>query len=107
MNRADLDQLLLRARGVAALRGVLDSEAGQNLLTLLRLLAVEKPDPELVAGACSHLWGELARAPEPVLEDAWQAHLVERILERSEEHTSELQSRQYLECRLLLEKNNL
>src|SRR3712207_7548774 len=28
------------------------------------------------------------------------------ILERSEEHTSELQSRQYLVCRLLLEKKN-
>src|SRR3712207_6904623 len=27
--------------------------------------------------------------------------------QRSEEHTSELQSRQYLVCRLLLEKNNL
>src|SRR3712207_8432085 len=27
-------------------------------------------------------------------------------LRRSEEHTSELQSRQYLVCRLLLEKNN-
>src|SRR3712207_6988713 len=27
-----------------------------------------------------------------------------RVLERSEEHTSELQSRQYLVCRLLLEK---
>src|SRR5438445_10023142 len=27
-----------------------------------------------------------------------------QILERSEEHTSELQSRQYLVCRLLLEK---
>src|SRR3712207_6882687 len=27
-----------------------------------------------------------------------------KILERSEEHTSELQSRQYLVCRLLLEK---
>src|SRR3712207_6972034 len=32
------------------------------------------------------------------------AHLVERP--RSEEHTSELQSRQYLVCRLLLEKKN-
>src|SRR3712207_7487000 len=29
---------------------------------------------------------------------------VEQILSRSEEHTSELQSRQYLVCRLLLEK---
>src|SRR5438445_10107418 len=30
----------------------------------------------------------------------------EGIVERSEEHTSELQSRQYLVCRLLLEKKN-
>src|SRR3712207_8268119 len=30
-----------------------------------------------------------------------------RALLRSEEHTSELQSRQYLVCRLLLEKKNL
>src|SRR3712207_8599942 len=29
-----------------------------------------------------------------------------RYLSRSEEHTSELQSRQYLVCRLLLEKKN-
>src|SRR3712207_8612428 len=28
------------------------------------------------------------------------------VLKRSEEHTSELQSRQYLVCRLLLEKKN-
>src|SRR3712207_8650918 len=30
--------------------------------------------------------------------------VVEALAERSEEHTSELQSRQYLVCRLLLEK---
>src|SRR3712207_6937552 len=30
-----------------------------------------------------------------------------RDLHRSEEHTSELQSRQYLVCRLLLEKKNI
>src|SRR3712207_7127786 len=29
---------------------------------------------------------------------------IQRVLRRSEEHTSELQSRQYLVCRLLLEK---
>src|SRR3712207_6897416 len=29
------------------------------------------------------------------------------VVVRSEEHTSELQSRQYLVCRLLLEKNNI
>src|SRR3712207_7956588 len=32
------------------------------------------------------------------------ARTLRRIAERSEEHTSELQSRQYLVCRLLLEK---
>src|SRR5690554_7441399 len=31
-------------------------------------------------------------------------HPAERVLERSEEHTSELQSRPHLVCRLLLEK---
>src|SRR3712207_6873957 len=38
-----------------------------------------------------------------------RVHLVERVEgvpERSEEHTSELQSRQYLVCRLLLEIKN-
>src|SRR3712207_8078834 len=38
----------------------------------------------------------LAREVEP--------RAVAGLLERSEEHTSELQSRQYLVCRLLLEK---
>src|SRR3712207_6859115 len=32
---------------------------------------------------------------------------VEKALRRSEEHTSELQSRQYLVCRLLLEKKKI
>src|SRR3712207_8196053 len=34
------------------------------------------------------------------------AELARTRLQRSEEHTSELQSRQYLVCRLLLEKKN-
>src|SRR3712207_8707928 len=34
----------------------------------------------------------------------WWSELADRF--RSEEHTSELQSRQYLVCRLLLEKKN-
>src|SRR5947209_17346945 len=33
-------------------------------------------------------------------------HVLDALTERSEEHTSELQSRQYLVCRLLLEKKN-
>src|SRR3712207_8573708 len=34
-----------------------------------------------------------------------RGHAIECRINRSEEHTSELQSRQYLVCRLLLEKN--
>src|SRR3712207_8605624 len=51
----------------------------------------------------------LAGHPQRVFPDqaTWAVHL-ERldIRGRSEEHTSELQSRQYLVCRLLLEKKN-
>src|SRR3712207_8909628 len=48
--------------------------------------------------------GECARQLERVVPDA-RARLRQRDC-RSEEHTSELQSRQYLVCRLLLEKKN-
>src|SRR3712207_4852586 len=37
-------------------------------------------------------------------EDAEHDPMLHRMYKRSEEHTSELQSRQYLVCRLLLEK---
>src|SRR3712207_9109959 len=51
--------------------------------------------------------GRDVRAPQPAAGGAAHARL--RVLafeahRRSEEHTSELQSRQYLVCRLLLEK---
>src|SRR2546429_7046839 len=36
--------------------------------------------------------------------DAWNATIVDKLPTRSEEHTSELQSRLHLVCRLLLEK---
>src|SRR3712207_8906881 len=36
----------------------------------------------------------------------WPEGFIEETAGRSEEHTSELQSRQYLVCRLLLEKKN-
>src|SRR3712207_8930443 len=38
--------------------------------------------------------------------DQVRALVVDQVEGRSEEHTSELQSRQYLVCRLLLEKKN-
>src|SRR5947209_11080624 len=45
----------------------------------------------------AHLNGHVGRFIAP-------AHVSIKMGERSEEHTSELQSRQYLVCRLLLEK---
>src|SRR3712207_8867922 len=44
------------------------------------------------------------RTASCVLQDIFQIQLQARGSGRSEEHTSELQSRQYLVCRLLLEK---
>src|SRR3712207_8786626 len=41
--------------------------------------------------------------PPPLMDDAL-SFIRDRLRARSEEHTSELQSRQYLVCRLLLEK---
>src|SRR3712207_6450487 len=47
-------------------------------------------------------------APVPLAERNWMAATMTAptLEDRSEEHTSELQSRQYLVCRLLLEINN-
>src|SRR3712207_7318519 len=45
-----------------------------------------------------------ARDPRGVAAQELRREVPERADDRSEEHTSELQSRQYLVCRLLLEK---
>src|SRR3712207_9073339 len=44
--------------------------------------------------------------PTSALDDVNRSNIIRmlKLLQRSEEHTSELQSRQYLVCRLLLEK---
>src|SRR5947209_9542000 len=47
---------------------------------------------------CLHPSGRAGRTPQPVMP------CTRCLACRSEEHTSELQSRQYLVCRLLLEK---
>src|SRR3712207_8351251 len=67
--------------------------------TILGFLGIEPPHPMDGQNLCVLLE---ARSPEP------RAHftLGYGIYSRSEEHTSELQSRQYLVCRLLLEKKN-
>src|SRR3712207_7290004 len=89
--------------------------------TLFPSTALFRSDRRDGAGAAGHVGGDLEVAREPLdgelarLEDARQP--LELALEvdvavplpdrpRSEEHTSELQSRQYLVCRLLLEKKN-
>src|SRR3712207_8796942 len=58
-------------------------------------------DPEL-ADAEASATADTARASAPPARAATPTAL--NAPERSEEHTSELQSRQYLVCRLLLEK---
>src|SRR3712207_7450172 len=58
------------------------------------LLAVTEPDLAVVM-ASANAADVLGAAP---------ASLADVLAPRSEEHTSELQSRQYLVCRLLLEK---
>src|SRR3712207_8139082 len=45
----------------------------------------------------------LGEPPEKIHPTVWMGRAISAF-ERSEEHTSELQSRQYLVCRLLLEK---
>src|SRR3712207_7612363 len=68
---------------------------------LMHYLLVEKMTPRAIAEAHPELAEEVGRA----IADG--EHLYGRpyaFFQRSEEHTSELQSRQYLVCRLLLEK---
>src|SRR3712207_9300271 len=59
----------------------------------------------LVGHVLSHADDELGEVADDDLRCA-QAGRPEAGQRRSEEHTSELQSRQYLVCRLLLEKKN-
>src|SRR5258707_9769855 len=48
--------------------------------------------------------GYLSQSSIPLYFGLGETNAVDRVEVRSEEHTSELQSRQYLVCRLLLEK---
>src|SRR3712207_8489646 len=67
--------------------------------TLFRSGSLQHPGAIRVAAA-SAPGEEVAQTPcQPAAHTIFAAHTI-----RSEEHTSELQSRQYLVCRLLLEK---
>src|SRR3712207_9374303 len=72
---------------------IFDQADGQVLVVRERLLRAAR-------GALLH--GQ--QGPRP---GAAAARVETQVLARSEEHTSELQSRQYLVCRLLLEKKQI
>ena len=80
MGRGDTKALLIRARGIATLRGVLDSAVARDFLVLLELLE-GRPDPGAVAKVFGRLWEGLALEDEHLLPDAWQSHLVSRVLD--------------------------
>lgn len=81
MESGDIDRLLLRARGLAVLRGALDSDVARDFLTLLEHLAGGRPDQGAVAGVFGRLWERLTLEPERLLPDAWQSYLVGRVLD--------------------------
>ena len=61
--------------------GVVGSSVARDFLGLLELLEAERTDPDAVAMVFGRSWEELAREDEPLLPDAWQSHLVGRILD--------------------------
>src|SRR2546422_5747450 len=74
-----------------------------------RLEALERASPEWrpwveLLRATFQADADLAPAPEPLTPDARPRTSADIAPLRSEEHTSELQSRLHLVCRLLLEK---
>ena len=79
MELKDTSILPVRARGIGALRGVLDSSLARDFLDLLELLEAGRPDP--VARVFGRLWEGLALEEERLLPDAWQSYLVGRILD--------------------------
>ena len=81
MERDGIGRSLVRARGLAPLRGVLGSPAARDFLALVELLAADRPEPAAVAETFGRLWEELALEPDPLLPDAWQSHLVGRLLD--------------------------
>src|SRR5690606_41943169 len=57
-----------------------------------------------VAGGARGVLAKVAKVSGALRTNQWWGHMLGPIMCRSEEHTSELQSRENLVCRLLLEK---
>ena len=86
--RAAADALAEARRASASLvvlRDVLEDEAGRAWREALESLAAEGPDPGRVAGAYGALFSCLAReaelSPGPLVGDAWQHHLLSRLVD--------------------------
>src|SRR5918997_3243673 len=87
MERDGIGRSLVRARGLAPLRGVLGSPAARDFLALVELLAADRPEPAAVAENFGRLWEGLVLEPDPLLPDAWQSHLVGRLLDEENPFT--------------------
>ena len=81
METKSIEAVLLRARGMGVLRGVLGSPAVRDLLELLEVLAAPRPEPSAVADVFGRLWEGLASGADNLLPDAWQSHLVGCLLD--------------------------
>src|SRR5690554_7176342 len=73
-------------------------------LRLLDALAQQQPLPPVVFVSSTAVYGADNAQPDEQSEPSPDAFNGRILLARSEEHTSELQSRPHLVCRLLLEK---
>src|SRR3712207_7135733 len=82
--------------------------SGGSNFPRVRLLVNRNEQQRLVASAVARMWRDALGVETEIIMKGWEEY--EAMLRagdydvRSEEHTSELQSRQYLVCRLLLEK---
>src|SRR3712207_8340298 len=73
--------------------------------TLFRSFAEALTQPAVAVVRQPHVAAQVrAGQPQGIITDVRRGHRLLHGEKRSEEHTSELQSRQYLVCRLLLEK---
>src|SRR5690554_7279412 len=82
---------------------------GSSILEACKQLGIDIPrfcyhENLAVAGNCRMCLVEIEKSPKPVA--ACAMPVANNMVIRSEEHTSELQSRPHLVCRLLLEKKN-
>lgn len=80
MGETNIAGLLLRARGLGVLGGVLGAPVARDFVRLLGELAVPRPDAASVAEVFGRLWEGLASETDRLLPDAWQSYLVGRLL---------------------------